>query len=80
MPITLDYNDMLAPRLGGGHGIDPARLNELQSRFEAIHADARKRRESGELGFYDLPDAGEVVDEIEKFANGVGQAFEDVVV
>ncbi|HET8656171.1 MAG TPA: glucose-6-phosphate isomerase [Longimicrobiaceae bacterium] len=80
MPITLDYNNMLAPRLGGGHGVDPARLSGLQGRFAEVHADAQRRRESGELGFYDLPDAGEVVDEIEAFANGVGQAFEDVVV
>jgi len=27
--IVLDYNNMLAPRLGGGHGIDPARLDAM---------------------------------------------------
>ena len=26
--IVLDYNNMLSPRLGGSHGIDPARVNE----------------------------------------------------
>ena len=80
MPITLDYNNMLAPRLGGGRGVDPARLEALQERFAAVHADTGKRRDAGELGFFSLPDAGEVVDEIETFANGVGQAFENVVV
>ncbi|MBV9774239.1 MAG: glucose-6-phosphate isomerase, partial [Gemmatimonadetes bacterium] len=77
---TLDYNNMLAPRLGGGHGIDPASLDGLAERFREIHADTGRRRESGEMGFFDLPDAQEIVGQIEAFANGAGQAFEDVVV
>lgn len=80
MPITLDYNNMLRPRLGGERGIDPARLQEMAERFRAVHADTAKRREAGELGFYQLPHAGELLDQIEQFANGVGQAFENVVV
>jgi signal transduction histidine kinase len=48
--ITLDYNNMLAPRLGGGHGIDPARLEAMAERFRAAHADAKARRESGGTG------------------------------
>lgn len=79
MPLTLDYNNMLSPRLGG-RGIDPAVLAELRERITAAHADTERRRESGELGFFELPYAGEVVDEIERFANGGGQAFENVVV
>lgn len=78
--IRLDYNNMLAPRLGGEHGIDPARLEGLAARFREAHADARARRESGELGFYALPDEAETVRAIEKFAEGVGQTFSDVVV
>ncbi|CAN5617855.1 glucose-6-phosphate isomerase [soil metagenome] len=78
--ITLDYNNMLRPRLGGERGIDPARLEELGERFREIHADVERRREEGELGFYQLANAGELVDQIEAFANGVGQAFENVVV
>jgi glucose-6-phosphate isomerase len=80
MPITLDYNNMLSPRLGGARGIDPARFAALADRIAEIHADMARRRESRELGFFELPYAGEVVDEIEKFADGVGQAFENVVV
>jgi glucose-6-phosphate isomerase len=78
--ITLDYNNMLAPRLGGGHGIDPARLEAMAERFRAAHADARRRRDSGELGFYALPDEQETVRTIETFAEGVGQTFSNVVV
>jgi glucose-6-phosphate isomerase len=80
MPITFDYNNMLTPRLGEGRGIEPARLDALAERFTEIHADTQRRRETGEMGFFELPDALTVVDEIERFANGVGQAFENVVV
>ncbi|MFL5540550.1 MAG: glucose-6-phosphate isomerase [Longimicrobiaceae bacterium] len=78
--ITLDYNNMLAPRLGGEHGIDPARLEAMAERFREAHADARRRRESGELGFYALPDEAETVRAIEQFAAGVGQTFSTIVV
>ena len=78
--IVLDYNNMLAPRLGGGHGIDPARLDAMAERFRAAHADAQQRRQSGELGFYALPDETETVAAIETFAHGVGQTFSTIVV
>ncbi len=78
--ITLDYNNMLRPRLGRERGIEPERLDALAERFREIHADVERRREGGELGFYQLPYVGEIVDQIEAFANGVGQAFENVVV
>ncbi|HVG44424.1 MAG TPA: glucose-6-phosphate isomerase [Longimicrobium sp.] len=78
--ITLDYNNMLAPRLGGDHGIDPARLEAMAERFREAHADARRRRDSGELGFYALPDEQETVRTIETFAEGVGQTFSNIVV
>lgn len=80
MPIVFDYNNMLTPRLGAGRGIDPAGLQAQAERFAEIHADTERRRETGEMGFFELPDALTVVDEIERFANGVGQAFENVVV
>lgn len=77
--LTLKYDNMLSSRLSG-RGIDPEALRQLQERFAAAHEDTLRRRESGELGFFELPYAGEVVDEIETFANGGGQAFENVVV
>jgi glucose-6-phosphate isomerase len=79
MSITLDYNNMLAPRLGG-RGIDPAKLDALADRFRQAHADTARRRDSGELGFFALPDGGETVDAIRQFAEGAGQAFSNVVV
>ena len=79
MSITLDYNNMLSPRLGG-RGIDPARLDAMGDRFRQAHEDARRRREAGELGFYDLPDGGETVRAIQEFSEGGGQAFSNLVV
>jgi glucose-6-phosphate isomerase len=79
MPITLDYNNMLAPRLSG-RGIDPAALDAFAPRFREAHADTQRRREEGELGFYALAAGGETVDAIRTFADGAGQAFTNVVV
>ncbi len=45
-----------------------------------MHADTARRRASGELGFFELPHADDLVEEIDRFATGVGQAFENVVV
>ena len=79
MSITLDYNNMLAPRLGG-RGIDPAKLDALADRFRAAHEDTARRRDGGELGFFALAEGGETVDAIRQFADGAGQAFSNVVV
>jgi glucose-6-phosphate isomerase len=80
MPLTLDFNNMLSDRLAGGRGIAPDRVKELAARFREVHADSARRRQTGELGFFELPYASELVEEIDRFANGVGQAFENVVV
>ncbi|HYW06352.1 MAG TPA: hypothetical protein VE913_05315, partial [Longimicrobium sp.] len=77
--ISLDYNNMLAPRLGG-RGIDPAALQGLAERFREAHADTRRRKESGELGFFALTEEGDTLRAIESFAEGAGQAFSDVVI
>lgn len=77
--ILLDYNNMLSPRLGG-RGIDPERLAALADRFREIHADTERRRESGELGFFALPEGSDAISAIESFAEGPGQIFSNVVV
>lgn len=77
--LTLDYSNMMAPRLGG-RGLDPDALAGLADRFREVHQDTVARREAGELGFYALPERTELIDEIEAFADGPGQAFENVVV
>jgi glucose-6-phosphate isomerase len=78
--LTLDYNNMLRPRLGGERGIDPARLDGLADRFREVQADVDRRRSSGELGFYQLPYASELIEEIARFGDGPGQSFENIVI
>ncbi|MBW3555170.1 MAG: glucose-6-phosphate isomerase [Gemmatimonadetes bacterium] len=77
--IRLDYGSMLAPRLGG-RGLDPERLAAAAGRFREIHANVEARREDGTLGFYDLVRRTPMVGQIEAFADGPGQAFENIVV
>jgi glucose-6-phosphate isomerase len=77
--ITLDYTNMLSPALGG-RGLDPAGLAQFQPQFERAYAEIEKRRAAHELGFYELPYETGVVDDIQRFAEGVGQAYDTVVV
>jgi glucose-6-phosphate isomerase len=77
--ILLDYNRMLAPGVGAG-GIAPARLDEMADRFRGVHADVERRRADGALQFFDLPYESRMVEDIASFADGMGQAFDTVVV
>jgi glucose-6-phosphate isomerase len=78
LPV-LDVNLMLAPTLPGG--IEPKRLEqELAARFRAAHADVETRRQSGEIGFFDLPWASETSRRVKEVADSFGQWFENVVV
>jgi glucose-6-phosphate isomerase len=78
--ITLAYGRMLQDGLDGTHGISRARLAELARRFGAVQAEVRQRRQGGDYGFYDLVDQAETVRGIRTFAEGLGQAHEDVLV
>lgn len=77
--LVLDYNRMLATTVGA-RGIDPADLRALADRFREISADVERRRADGRLGFFDLPRETQTVQQIREFADGLGQAFDTVVV
>jgi glucose-6-phosphate isomerase len=78
--IQLAYGRMLQDRLDGAHGIARSRLEELAHRFERVQTEVRRRRGAGEYGFYRLVDQGETVHEIAGFAEGLGQAYDHVLV
>jgi glucose-6-phosphate isomerase len=80
MSVTLDFNNMLRPRLGGTRGIDPARFSGLEDRFREVQADVNRRRDAGELGFFGLPYESDLIDQIARFGEGPGQSFENIVV
>jgi glucose-6-phosphate isomerase len=71
---------MLQDGLDGAHGVPRARLQELVTRFRAVQAEVRRRRAAGEYGFYKLVNQGETVGEIKTFAEGLGQAYDHVLV
>ena len=77
--LVLDYNNMMAPALNG-RGVTEGKLAEYAERFRTVHEKVERARESGEIGFFKLPEDREVVREIRTFADGIGQAFDTVVV
>ena len=78
--IRLAYGRMFQDSLDRVHGLPRARLDELASRFVAVQAEVRRRRSAGEYGFYKLVDQAGTVREITTFADGVGQAYDHVLV
>ena len=82
--IKLQYARMLEDGLDGGidgaRGLSRTRLAELGRRFGAIQSEVRSRRADGEYGFYDLVGQEAAVREITTFAEGVGQAYDHVLV
>src|SRR5690348_125343 len=78
MAIHIDYSNMMAGALPGG--IDDAAWSAAHDSFAAAHRVVRQRRSAGELGFIDLATGQPKLDELRDFADGVGQAFNDVVV
>jgi glucose-6-phosphate isomerase len=78
--MRMAYGRMLSDGLDGEHGLPRSRLAELVRRFGAVQAEVRERRAGGEYGFYDLVDQDATVKEIAGFAEGLGQAYDHVVV
>jgi len=78
--MRMTYGRMLSDGLDGEHGLPRGRLAELVRRFGAVAAEVRERRVHGAYGFYDLVDQDSTVKEIARFAEGLGQAYDHVVV
>ncbi|MFN8652712.1 MAG: glucose-6-phosphate isomerase [Gemmatimonadales bacterium] len=78
--MKLHYGRMLSDRLDQVHGLSRSRLTELVRRFGDVQAEVRRRRGQGEYGFYGLGEQKEAVQTISRFAEGVGQAFDHVLV
>ncbi len=78
--MRMSYGRMLTDRLDGEHGLPRGRLGELVRRFPAVQAEVRERRAGGDYGFYDLVDQSASVRQIARFAEGLGQAHDHVLV
>ena len=78
--MRLGYGRMFTDRLDGRHGLSRAALDELVSRFPVVQDELRSRRQLGEYGFLSLGEQAGTVAEIRRFADGLGQAFDHVLV
>ena len=78
--MRLHYGRMLSDKLDGEHGLPRARLADLAQRFPEIQLEVKARRREGEYGFLGLGSQSETVAAIRKFAEGVGQAYDHVLV
>lgn len=80
MTLKLSYGRMFQDRLDGTHGLSRARLAELAKRFPAVVQEIAERRGQGEYGFLKLGALTDEAKKIVKFAEGLGQAYEHVLV
>ena len=79
-PVSLDFTNMMAPSLGGV-GVDPGEMGgALAEAFRKAHEDVAGRRDAGEIGFFDLPEATASARAIQDLADSFGQWFENIVV
>ena len=78
--MRMSYRRMLTDGLDGEHGLARGQLGELVRRFPAVQAEVRERRAGGEYGFYDLVDQDASTRQIARFAEGLGQAHDHVLV
>ncbi|MFN2400602.1 MAG: glucose-6-phosphate isomerase [Gemmatimonadaceae bacterium] len=78
MSLRLDYSYMMAANVPDAISDDvwQSAHREFSGTLRAVEA----RRAKGELGFLDLALGKSDIDELRRFADGVGQAFSDVVV
>jgi glucose-6-phosphate isomerase len=77
--IRFDFGNLMASSIDDG--VDPSLLEgPLADGFKEAHASVVARHAQGDLGFLDLPYAGETVSRVTELAEGFAQWFEDVVV
>ena len=80
MTLKLQYGRMFQDRLDGKHGLPRPRLAELAQRFPAVQREIAERRAQGEYGFLALGAMNDEAKKIVKFAEGLGQAYDHVLV
>ena len=78
--MKLAYGRMFQDGLDGRHGLPRSRLAELVAGFAAVQDEVRRRRGGGDYGFYGLVDQGPAIRQISGFAEGLGQAYDHVLV
>ena len=75
--MKLHYGRIMSDKLDGEHGLPRARLEDLSRRFPSVLDEVRTRRREGDYGFYDLGEQTQTVTAIRRFAEGIGQAYDE---
>lgn len=76
MTLRLDYNCILDTTIGGEHGLSLASIQANSGKIREVHDGLQKRRESGELGFFDVPYHMGVADRVKAWADSVAGDFD----
>ena len=80
MSLKLDYNYMMSEFVGDGHGITEKDLRGLSEVAHEIHAELSAHRESGEIGFFDLPYDSATAEMVSNYARRARKRFDNVVI
>lgn len=80
MTLRLDFNSMMAESIGQARGITRQEVNELAPRASSVARSIEARRNSGELGFYQLPYDLAAADEVWQMARSLRGKCDDFVV
>ena len=80
MALKLDYNYMMSEFVGEEHGIQEKDLTGLGEIAGKIHLDLKEKRETGRIGFFDLPYDRETIEKIIDYAKPALKRYENVVV
>jgi len=80
MSISLDYTNMMKDAIGTDSGVHDEELAELSVQTKAIHQLIQKRRDAGELPFFDLPNDQAMMTEVLSLAKEIQEQFDNLVV
>ena len=80
MTIRLDFRHIIPDFVGENKGITRREINELTPRALEIADNMKERRETGELGFYQLPSHLEAASSVSQMASSLRRRCDDFVV
>ena len=79
MKIKFDFNNIMSDFIGNEDGISEEEIESLSDRYKEIDAKLKEKRETGEIGFFDLARQKAVVGQIIEYADHVSDKFKNFV-
>ncbi|MBN2468827.1 MAG: glucose-6-phosphate isomerase [Deltaproteobacteria bacterium] len=78
--ISFDFRNMMATVVGDENGIAETMIDELSDEISRVDDNLKKKRERGNLPFFDLPYQDALVEELIDFVDRLKPRFENLVV